>query len=86
MIFLKEKFFKDFKITDLPKVGFFFTRQYLTFLMEKGLEKEAIKLELYNLWEEGVFSGFDYRFAVEALGDEVDESFIEEAKKIGRYD
>ena len=82
----KEKFFKDFKITDLPKVGFFFTRQYLTFLMEKGLEKEAIKLELYNLWEEGVFSGFDYRFAVEALGDEADESFIEEAKRIGRYD
>ena len=33
-----------------------------------------------------MFSGFDYRFAVEALGDEVDESFIEEAKKIGRYD
>ncbi|MGM9858970.1 MAG: hypothetical protein ACI311_06990 [Bacilli bacterium] len=82
----KEKFFKNFKITDLPKVGFFYTRQYLMFLMEKGLSKESIRLELYNLWEEGVFSGFDYRFAIEALGEEVDESFIEEAKKIGRYE
>ena len=76
---------KDLSITKINKMNYLETTKYLRNMEEKGLEMKYIKDELLNLWEEGKINGFDYRYVVEAMGDEVSIEFLKHAENVGRY-
>lgn len=76
---------KDLSITKINKMNYLETTKYLRNMEEKGLKMKYIKDELLNLWEEGKINGFDYRYVVEAMGDEVSIEFLKHAENVGRY-
>ena len=49
-----------------------------------ALDNKTIIDELYIIWEEGKMTGFDFRYTVEAVGEEVTKDFIKHAESIGR--
>lgn len=76
---------KDLSITKINKMNYLETTKYLRNMEKKGLKMKYIKDELLNLWEEGKINGFDYRYVVEAMGDEVSIEFLKHAENVGRY-
>ena len=76
---------KDLSITKINKMNYLETTKYLRNMEEKGLKMKYIKDELLNLWEEGKINGFDYRYVVESMGDEVSIEFLKHAENVGRY-
>ena len=80
-----EMFNTGLTINELPSMNYVETKIFLNRLNAKGMCKETIKDELYNLWEEGRIKGFDFRYAVEAMGESIPERFTREALLTGRY-
>lgn len=76
---------RNLSIIDIDKMNYLETKSFIKKMEEKGLKKKYIKDELLNMWEEGKITGFDYRYVVEAMGDEVPIEFLKHAEAIGRY-
>ena len=76
---------KKLTIKDIKNMNFIEVRHYFNSKINKGLKVKDLKQELFKLWSDGLINGFDYRFVVEALEEEIDISFLEKADKYVRY-
>lgn len=76
---------KKLTIKDIKNMNFIEVRHYFNSKINKGLKVKDLKQELFKLWSDGLINGFDYRFVVEALEEEIDIRFLEKADKYGRY-
>ncbi len=76
---------QDLIIRDLNKMDFVETRNFYDQQIKNGIKKEDLLNEIYNLWEEGRISGFDYRYFYSVIEEPLLEKFITEANRVGRY-
>lgn len=76
----------EFIITDIKLMNYLEIKEYKNQIKKRGVNiKDIIKL-VESLWEDGTFSGFDYRYFVESIGMKPSKEFINRAKSTGRYD
>lgn len=80
-----DMFYTGCTIDELSRMNYVETDIFLGILQSKGVRKETIIDELYNLWDEGRINGFNFRYTVEVLGEQIPEKFLKEAKETGRY-
>ena len=76
---------RKLKISNLKDMNFLEVRHFFKNKLERGLKLNDLKTELLHLWEEGKINGFDYRFIIDALEEEIDICFLKKADFVGRY-
>lgn len=76
---------KRLSIREIKNMNFIEVRHYINSMLNRGLNIKDFKRELFKLWSDGLINGFDYRFVIEAIEEEVDICFLKKADKYGRY-
>ena len=77
---------KSLTIQDANDMNFLEIRSYCKDKVNKGANITDLMMEIEIKWEEGVISGFDYRYFKESVGLRINKEFIRRAKSIGRYE
>jgi len=69
----------------IKTMSFVETVNYFAKKVTGGIRKDDLKCELFRMYLDGLINGFDYRYIIEAMGEEIPLEFLIEAYKSGRY-
>lgn len=73
-------------LKDISTMNYLEVKEYCRDKLNKGINLKDLGMELDIMWEDGLISGFDYRYFKESAKIKISKDFITVAKKIGRYD
>ncbi len=73
-------------LKDINTMNYLEVKEYCKDKLSKGINLKDLGMELDIMWEDGLISGFDYRYFKESAKIKISKEFINFAKNIGRYD
>jgi len=73
-------------LDNLQDMNYIEEKMYFDGLIENGVSANYLSEELYKMWDEGVITGFEYRYAIDIIGTKYKRKFLVKAKMYDRYD